>query len=257
MRKNRILRPDGIYHVILRGINRQDIFWEDKDYAYFLTILYKCKEISHFQLHAYCLMPNHIHLLLQTADEPLDLVLKRIEVRFVHWYNQKNDRVGHLFQDRYKSSLVSGDAAFCRTLRYIIQNPMKAGIETIPGTYRWSSFYSYFGDSDSLTDISLTNCMFASSEELHTFLCQSNSDIEMEASDFPKNLTDEKAAAIMKKITGCATAADFQRMTKEDQLAYARMLRKHSMSYGQISRLTGLPKASIYRKIRGEELSLS
>ena len=79
----------------------------------------------------------------------------------------------------------------------------------------------------------------------------------MEASDFPKNLTDEKAAAIMKKITGCATAADYQRLTKEEQLVYACMLRKHSMSYGQISRLTGLPKASIYRKIRGEELSLS
>ena len=99
-----------IYHVMLRGINRQDIFEDEEDFLRFLAVLKECKEISGYELYAYCLMANHIHLLIRTGKEPLDLIFKRLGSRFVYWYNLKYRRTGHLFQDRYRSEPVEDDS---------------------------------------------------------------------------------------------------------------------------------------------------
>ena len=116
---------------MLRGINQQDIFEDEDDYLRFLAIIRECKDISKFELYAYCLMTNHVHLLLKTGEEPLELIFKRIGSRYVYWYNLKYQRIGHLFQDRYKSEAVEDDAYFLTVLRYIMQNPMKAGMEKV------------------------------------------------------------------------------------------------------------------------------
>lgn len=133
----------NIYHIMLRGINRQDIFLDDADCLRFIEILGECKQLSEFQLYAFCLMSNHVHLLLKVGNEPLETIFRRLGTRFVSWYNTKYNRIGHLFQDRYKSENVDDQQYFLTVLRYIIQNPMKAGLETTPGTYRWSSFRAY------------------------------------------------------------------------------------------------------------------
>ena len=93
---------------MLRGINRQDIFEDEEDFLHFLTVLKECKAICEFEIYAYCLMTNHIHLLIKSGKEPLALVFKRIGSRFVYWYNLKYRRSGHLFQDRYKSENHGG-----------------------------------------------------------------------------------------------------------------------------------------------------
>ena len=133
-----------IYHVMLRGINRQQIFLEDEDNLHFLEILKQCMEMSHFRLYAYCLMGNHVHLLLQTKDEPLGHVMKRIGTRYAVWYNYKYSRSGHLFQDRYKSEPVQDNAYFLTALRYILNNPVKAGMCRRMEEYRFSSAADYF-----------------------------------------------------------------------------------------------------------------
>ena len=111
----------GIYHVMLRGINQQQIFEDNEDSEKFLQILKDCKAISEFKLYAYCLMGNHIHLLIHETEEPIEKFMKRIATRFVYWYNIKYQRVGHLFQDRFKSEPVEDDAYFLTVLRYIHQ----------------------------------------------------------------------------------------------------------------------------------------
>ena len=118
----------GIYHIILRGINRQQIFEDGEDYSKFLRILEECKAISKFEIFAYCLMNNHIHLLLKEVKEPIEQVMKRITTRFVYWYNIKYQRSGHLFQDRFKSEPVESDEYFLTVIRYIHQKPVKAGL---------------------------------------------------------------------------------------------------------------------------------
>ena len=93
---------------MLRGINRQQIFENAEDKGKFLNIVRDCKAKSQFKLYAYCLMGNHVHLLLQVEGEPLEQVIKRIGSKYVYWYNTKYQRIGHLFQDRFKSEPIEG-----------------------------------------------------------------------------------------------------------------------------------------------------
>ena len=139
-RTARKISETGIYHVMLRGINRQNIFEDDQDRLYFMSVLASCKKVSGFRLHAFVLMSNHIHLLLEPLDEPLDMIFRRIGTRYAVWYNRKYQRAGHLFQDRFRSENVSTVQYYQTVLRYILQNPMKAGMEKHPGEYRWSSY---------------------------------------------------------------------------------------------------------------------
>ena len=127
----------GLYHVMLRGADRRTLFSDDEDNQRFLEILQRVKRESMFQLFAYCLMGNHVHLLLQEGKEPLGMTFKRIGFSYVHYYNWKYQLYGHLFQDRYRSEQVEDDAYFLDVLRYICQNPVKAGLCEKPFEYPW------------------------------------------------------------------------------------------------------------------------
>ena len=137
-RQARKKSESGIYHVMLRGINQQQIFEDSEDCDKFIQILQECKAVSGFKLFAYCLMGNHIHLLIKPEKEPLEQVFKRIGGRYVYWYNVKYQRVGHLFQDRFKSEPVEDDSYFLTVIRYIHQNPVKAGLCKNIKDYKYS-----------------------------------------------------------------------------------------------------------------------
>ena len=113
---------------MLRGTNKQLIFVESSEYARFLAVLGEVKSLSGFKLFAYCLMENHLHLLMKEGAEPLSQVFKRIGARYVYWFNLKYERCGHLFQDRFRSEPVETDEYFLMALVYIYQNPVKAGL---------------------------------------------------------------------------------------------------------------------------------
>ena len=142
-RKVRRTCESGIYHVMLRGINRQRIFEDERDYRQFLSTLAKYRTVCGYTLLGYCLMPNHVHLLIREGDEPLPTVFRRIGASYVYWYNGKYGRVGHLFQDRYKSEAVEDEAYLLTVARYIHQNPVKAGLCETPGKYLYSSYMDY------------------------------------------------------------------------------------------------------------------
>ncbi len=143
-RKAREKSSTGIYHVIFRGINKQRIFEEEQDYRKFLYAIKDQQPKSGFELYAYCLMSNHIHLLLKEGEEELGTLFRRIASKYVQWYNGKYDRVGHLFQDRFKSEVVETSRYFLGVLRYIHQNPLKAGMVRDLEEYPWSSYREYF-----------------------------------------------------------------------------------------------------------------
>ena len=142
----------GVYHVMLRGINRQDIFEDDEDYQQMVSILRSMTDRHDDDgalmpplctFYAYCLMSNHIHLLIQERGEPLSNVIKRIGVAYAHYFNKKYERNGHLFQDRFRSEPVDSIEYFVVLLRYIHQNPLKAGIVEKTEDYPWSSWKEY------------------------------------------------------------------------------------------------------------------
>lgn len=149
-RKNREKSPNGVYHVMIRGINKQDIFVDDADYRIFIKILkdnifiqkefFKDAKIQSFRLFSYCLMTNHVHLLIQEVDEPLALSMKRICTRYAIYFNMKYMRVGHLFQDRFRSEPCNDANYFFTLVRYIHQNPVKAGICQTAEQHPWNSW---------------------------------------------------------------------------------------------------------------------
>ena len=132
----------GYYHVILRGIGKQILFEDDEDNERFLSTVQRYRMELGFELVAYCLMENHVHLLLRDTKDQLNLIMKKIAGSYAYYFNHKNDRSGHLFQDRFGSEAVEDDDYLLTVIRYIHRNPEKAGIAKA-GEYRWSSYDAY------------------------------------------------------------------------------------------------------------------
>lgn len=138
----RIKSSTGIYHVMLKGIDGRDIFLDDEDKGKFVENILKAREKSNFELYAYCLMDNHVHLLIKESEE-IGTSIKRITVAYVQWHNNKYARTGHLFQNRYLSEPVETENYLLTVVKYIHQNPLKAGIVTQLADYEWSSYLQY------------------------------------------------------------------------------------------------------------------
>ena len=229
----------GIYHVILRGINKQRIFEEEEDYQKFLEVLREYKAVCGYEVFAYCLMTNHVHILIRPGKEDLDQIFRRIGARFVYWYNLKYRRVGHLFQDRYKSETVEDDRYFLTVVRYIHQNPVKAGLCRMPCEYSYSSYSSYFEDGGFI-DSELVKSLLGR-EEFERFCCAPNSDCCLEISDdTKKGVTEEKAEKLMRQISHCNNAAEFQKLPVGKRDAALRKMLDAGVSIRQASRITGI-----------------
>ena len=227
----------GIYHIMLRGINRQAVFLDEEDSQHFLDVLQFCKGISEYRVYAYCLMGNRVHLLLQTGKEPLDLAMKRISTRFVVWYNAKYDRIGHLFQDRYKSEPVDDDAYFITVLRYILRNPVKAGICEKPEAYELSSAKDYY-NGGGMTDTAFAEGMIGR-DELLRFFSEPNEDTCMD--DRPSRLSDKTASKQLCKLVGATDLKDAATIVSASPEKYIPELKNTGLSIRQICRLTGIP----------------
>ena len=249
-RTARKISETGIYHVMLRGINRQNIFEDDQDRLYFMSVLASCKKVSGFRLHAFVLMSNHIHLLLEPLDEPLDMIFRRIGTRYAVWYNRKYQRAGHLFQDRFRSENVSTVQYYQTVLRYILQNPMKAGMEKHPGEYRWSSYTAYEKGQGIVTDTQYAVELFGGRETLIQYLKQDNDDTVMDEENHDWRLQDDAARRIMRQITQCSSVSDFQKLDPDLQKKHAAEMYQERLSMGQIARLTGMSKTTVFRIVQ-------
>nr|WP_320024125.1 transposase [uncultured Acetobacterium sp.] len=138
-RQARVKSTSGIYHVILKGLDGRNIFLDDSDRSIFMEKLNKARETGGFQLYAYCLMDNHIHLLIKEGEE-LGTSIKRITVGYVQLHNNKYGRTGHLFQNRFSSEAVEEEQYLMAVVRYIHRNPLNAGMIARLEEYPWSSY---------------------------------------------------------------------------------------------------------------------
>ena len=163
-RKPRELLDNGYYHVIARGNNRRQVFHSPEDYLFFKTLIIRSKKSYKWKLHHYCLMPNHIHFLvnIETALE-LQKIMKFILQTYSGYYRNKTDYVGYLWQGRFKSPLIQKESYLLECGRYIERNPVRAGIVQSPGKYPWSS-YNFYAQSveDPLIDESPYYALLAS-----------------------------------------------------------------------------------------------
>ena len=237
-RQARRKSESGIYHIMLRGINRQVIFEDEEDSFKFLETLKNYKAISGYKVFAYCLMSNHVHLLLKVEKEDIDLIVKRIASSYVYWYNWKYKRKGHLFQDRFKSEPVEDNSYFLAVIRYIHQNPIKAGLSKKIDGYKFSSYNEYI----KTTVMVDTDFCFAmvDREQFIDFNAEYAEDICLEMEEDNFRLTDDEAKEIIQKISKCRTITEFQKLSIDKRDKYLKALRNQGLSIRQISRLTGV-----------------
>ena len=142
-RRQRITYEGALYHVISRGNQKQQIFFDDEDCREYLIRLHAYKRRYSFLLYAYTLMPNHVHLLIQQREVPLSKIMQGIMQSYAMYHNRKYGKTGHLFQGRYKAILCDKDAYLLELIRYLHLNPVRGNIVSRPDKHRWSSHRAY------------------------------------------------------------------------------------------------------------------
>jgi len=250
VRKARQKSESGIYHIIIRGINRQNIFEDEEDRIRFLQVLQKYKDKSGYEIHAYCLMGNHVHMLIKTCVEPLAQIMRRICGSYVYWYNLKYSRIGNLFQDRFKSEPVENNNYFLTVLRYIHANPIKAGLVKDIKNYKWSSYSEYLGVAKLITvDYTLNLLNTYGEKVLRDFIKYNN---ELNANlclDVDENIkiSDHEARNIIKRISKTLNTTELQTLDIPIRNKCLKELKeKYNMSIRQIERLTGISRGVVY-----------
>ena len=147
-RKKREWYPKAVYHLMERGIRRQKIFEDISDYQVFTELMKTALKKNRCTVHAYCMMTNHFHLLLETDDIEIAKFMKFLANGYAIYFNRKYGYTGHLFEGRYKSCIVKDDAYFLHSSRYIHLNPVKAGIVRRAEEYCWSSYRTLIAMKD-------------------------------------------------------------------------------------------------------------
>lgn len=133
----------GCYHIMLRGNERKKIFLNEDDRERFLETLLKKKKETELAVYAYCLMDNHVHLVLQDDQNKISTIMKGIATSYAMFFNKKYNRVGHVFQDRFKSESVEDERYLMAVIRYVHNNPVKAEMVEKLDQYKWSSYQNY------------------------------------------------------------------------------------------------------------------
>ena len=165
-RKLRVEVEGGLYHLIARGNDRKDIFHSHADRQRFLGLVIKEKIRSPFFLYAYCLMTNHIHLLIERQMDTIGNIMQRVLGGYSRYYNRRHKHIGHVFQGRHRSILCQSDRYLGELVRYIHLNPVRARMVSQPEDYQYSSHRAYLGlEQDDLTDVDPVLRLFGSKKE--------------------------------------------------------------------------------------------
>ncbi|MFP5108550.1 REP-associated tyrosine transposase [Neobacillus sp. C211] len=253
-RRARVKSGSGIYHIMLRGANRQEIFHDDEDCLSFIEILQKYKLKTKVKIYGWCLMSNHVHLLLNEGNEDISTTMKRIGVSFVLYYNWRYGTSGHLFQDRFKSENVENDQYLLTVVRYIHQNPLKARIVKRVDDWNWSSCRQYYGTHDEvrkLLDSEFILGMFSEDnilarERFKEFNERVNQDQCLDDQMNERRLTDEEARELIKMLLNgieIAQVKSLPRLKRNEILKKAKGIQ--GLSQRQISRILGVSRTLI------------
>ncbi len=241
----------GIYHIILRGINKKTIFHDDEDRKKFLYTLNKFKEKCDYNIYAYCIMSNHMHLLLKVNKEPLGNIMRRLAASYVYWYNNKYERIGNLFQDRFKSEPVETDSYLLTVVRYIHQNPMKAGISKDVKGYYWSSYHDYFTEGG-ITDTDFILNIFKQGKvsainQFISFNRTQNKDSCLEVDEAEAKIKDQALVGLINEKFGIEAAMLKNEPRDKMKAVLREIIEIEGVSTRQLARVTGISTGVIWR----------
>lgn len=241
----RVISETGYYHIILRGNGKQIVFEERADYLHFLHLMKQYSGENHVKICAFCLMQNHIHLLVCDNDRNISLFMRRLAGNYAVWFNRKYERTGHLFQGRYIARTVESDEALCIVFRYILNNPRKAGICSA-ADYPWSSYKAY-GNPNSFVDTEVLTEFLGSFAQYAEYI--GTDDDEKNDYVFTKRgHDDEWAKKVIRRSLKIENGSVLKSFDQEARNEALRTLREAGLSVRQIERLTGISKSVIQRQ---------
>ena len=264
-RKARLASDSGIYHVMMRGVNRQDIFEYDKDYLKFLSLMervaYPVDETGKrseplLVIFAYCLMPNHVHLLVKEQSCGLSDAIKSISVSYASFFNRKYEHLGHLFQDRFRSETVNDMEYFVHLLRYIHQNPVAGGLVNDVKDYRWSSWREFDPDLSCDIPVCSTDAVFqkisfdALEELVGAPLPKTQRVLDFD-NDTSIRMSDDRVREYIRAELGIPDVSTIQHLDKLHRNEIVIQLLKFCHNSLQITRVTGISRGIADRLRRG------
>ena len=243
----------GIYHVIFRGTNRQIIFHDNRDRMRFLTILKKVAEFSSMAIYSWCLMGNHVHLLVKEGSESLSVSMKRISVSYVWYYHERYGTTGHFFQDRFTSEKVEREDYLLTVVRYIHQNPLKANLVKKMTDWPWSSCREYYGHEPVVKNMVATDCILdyfsdnrkAAIESFNAFNETYSEDHCLE--DQKGRRTDREIEEEIKKLLPGIIIQEIKKMKKKERNAVIYKIKGiKGVSQRQIARILGVSPKTVF-----------
>jgi len=243
-RRPRILSDSGMYHIVMRGNNKQNLFIEESDYIFFLKRLKKYLAETDIHLYAYCLMTNHSHLLIGNVKNNLSTFMKKLCVSYAIYFNTKYERTGHLFQDRFKSEPITSSQQFKVTLRYILLNPSKAGLSK-NHIYKWNS-YNNMISGDKIIKIEYISQEFGNIKNALDFISQNNNDHCMDF-DAKTMLNDYHCLKFIRKHLKIYNPITISGLSQKKKQKTISILKAAGFSYRAISRVTEISRGELKR----------
>jgi len=261
-RQRRKIGLSKIYHVIARGNERKDIFLDDEDKNKFIQIIINKKNKNEYILYAYCLMNNHLHLLLKEQEDGISRIMRRINTAYAYYFNKKYDRVGHVFQNRFKSEPVENDRYLISLIRYIHNNPVKAKIANQPHQYKWSSYSLYLIEQKCIIDKEEILNFFSLNKPkairlFNEFCRQQNNDTFMDYQEVFKEAKEITSVEKTKEYTsrylkekGLQIESLKDKINKEyrDKLII-ELIEKTNLSYREIANILGFSRRVVEKRV--------
>lgn len=236
----------GIYHVMQRGVGKQIIFEDKQDHRFYLDRLKEYRTFANCDILAYCIMDNHAHILVKSESlNNLSEMMRKLGTSYANYYNQKYEHSGHVFQGRFLSEAVNDESYLFACVRYIHNNPVKAGI-TSRDRYPWSSYREYIGDTI-LINTGILLPLIGDVQNFESFSAQADDIMVLDFEGY--GLTEADAINIINRElgTGCCSANIVKTLNKPERDKILVILKDLGMSVRTIERITGVNKNIIYR----------
>lgn len=243
MRTARAISKSGYYHVILRGDGKRQIFEDDFDRRAFLGLVESCLVARGVDVVAWCLMSNHVHLVVCDTEENLSEAVGSLAMRYARRFNARTGHVGHVFQERFKSSPIESDAYLLEAVRYVHNNPEKSGICRAE-EYPWSS-YSEYAAGPKICDTEVILDMLGGVEGFKEFCSAAPSTIYRFTGHV--RIPDDEMGEVARSVLGDASVYDVRALPAGERNEKLRALRECGLSVRQIERLTGIGAKTITR----------
>jgi len=243
---------------MLRGNERKKIFRDDEDRLRFINILHKKQSKTDLSIYAYCLMDNHVHLILRENNKEISLIMKGIATSYAMYFNIKYGRVGHVFQDRFKSEAVEDERYLMAVIRYVHQNPIKAGLVERPENYQWSSYQWYIkpeAEEAKFLDTQYVLGMISENQataivEFKRFFKEINDDAFLDDDDSSIRTLEEGEAYLNKFMEKNWSGANLDKIIsdKNTRNEVIRILRTHTkLPIVSIAKLLGVNRGIVER----------